>query len=403
MRPHRFYLVAILLIANTAYARVGGSDGGGGAAIVCPQPDGGIKAELVDLVESAFYEKYSLSATLQKLPWEKQVEIVVTRLGITEPEFNYYFRRYMQETFEETPKAIEKTKGTKIVFPAPKDLGSGRLPPVPWGCQVVGAASYSDEDEQLVISDWIWRALPPIHKAALVVHEGSYKLQRDYYRAYGPTVPTTSKNVRQFVGLGFSQELEDHYTQDVIAAARAKLRGKEAFCVKAYEPARPYNKLPEGILNTIAPLMGFVIRGSHHMCYLYDQVPTDTFVAGANYGTKDYCRVEVENFPGVVFDHSPKKAEYDFKDREGTWGAAVFNPPIPNFRNFGFSLKLICKEGPNVGIYGRISYDEIQIFQRVVKGEVVDKFNYLKTPFEIHDKREYRDEFEQDFKFKIEK
>ena len=206
MRPHRLCLVALLFILSAAHARVGGSDGGGGAAIVCSQPDGSIKAELVDLVESAFYEKYSLNSTLQKLAWEKQVEVVVTRLGITEPEFNYYFRRYIQETFDEIPKALEKTKGTKIVFPAPKDLGSGRLPPVPWGCQVVGAASYSDEDEQLVISDWIWQALPPIHKAALVVHEGSYKLQRDDHRAYGPTVPTTSANVGRFVGLGFSKE-----------------------------------------------------------------------------------------------------------------------------------------------------------------------------------------------------
>ncbi|MGZ3700974.1 MAG: hypothetical protein ACXWSD_04285, partial [Bdellovibrionota bacterium] len=83
-------LLSVYLFAiNTASARDAGPGvGGGGGVVLCLNPDQSVKSvELVDLVESKFYDHTSPSPQLAALPWEEQVKATMNRIAFVDPEF----------------------------------------------------------------------------------------------------------------------------------------------------------------------------------------------------------------------------------------------------------------------------------------------------------------------------
>ena len=221
-----FFLTAMPL---SALANLGGSDGGGGSAILCLKPNGQPKpSQLTDLVEATFYDHWNLAIPLQKLPWQRQVEIVITRIGLLDPEFNSRLRQETRAIVAALPEALNETKGTRLVFPVPSDLGSGRVPPVEFGCSLVGVAAYYDSDidlkPKLSMSSFVWNSLPEMHKAALIVHEAVYRIER----TPGRNAPRTSENVRRIVGLAFSSEFY-YFAPELIQNAREKFQKDEVY------------------------------------------------------------------------------------------------------------------------------------------------------------------------------
>ena len=142
--PAILLLAVHLFVSPLSHAGPRIGSGGGGGAIVCPN-GGGIKAELVDLVESAFYDKTVADQALAQLPWREQVKQAVNRLAFADPEFSALLAKRVRYVLDNLEASLRETQGTELIFPAPQDLSHGRLPPMRFGCQLVGAAMDSSQ------------------------------------------------------------------------------------------------------------------------------------------------------------------------------------------------------------------------------------------------------------------
>lgn len=215
--PAMFFFAVYLLVSSPVQARDAGPGvGGGGGAIVC-QGAKGIEANLVDLVESAFYDKTSPDQALALLPWRRQVAVAMKRVAFGDPEFYALLEKRVQYVVDHLEESLKETKGTELIFPAPQDLSHGRLPPMRFGCQLVGAAVFNDSNvdiAKLTISEFIWNAFSEQNKAALVMHESVYLTHRDMLRNLERNETPDSSATRSMVGYLFSQELDFFATND---------------------------------------------------------------------------------------------------------------------------------------------------------------------------------------------
>ncbi len=268
--PAIILLTVQLLVSFPALAGPRIGSGGGGGAVVC-QTTNGIRAELVDLVESAFYDKTEADLALAQLPWREQVKEAVNRLAFADPEFSALLVKRVRYVLENLDASLKETLGTDLIFPAPQDLSHGRLPPMRFGCQLVGGALFNDSNvnfPKLTISDFIWRAFDERNKAALIMHESIYLTHRDMYRNLERAEAPDSSSTRALVGYVFSKEMSMAST----LAARAVwssspwyqspvLKGRDARFVTAL---LPYNL--RGKANTLfverkkCPRGAFIVR-----------------------------------------------------------------------------------------------------------------------------------------------
>ncbi|MGZ3684407.1 MAG: hypothetical protein ACXVCI_11180, partial [Bdellovibrionota bacterium] len=208
-------LLSVYLFAiNTASARDAGPGvGGGGGVVLCLNPDQSVKSvELVDLVESKFYDHTSPSPQLAALPWEEQVKATMNRIAFVDPEFYSMLVDRVNFVYTHLDGSLKDTSGTELIFPAPQDLSHGRVPPINLGCQVAGAAVFNDSatDNNLTISSFLWNHLSEMNKAALVLHEAIYYTHRNIYANLGRDTTPDSSATRALVGFLFSEELEQN-------------------------------------------------------------------------------------------------------------------------------------------------------------------------------------------------
>lgn len=213
--PAILFLAVYLFAIPGAFAGPRIGSGGGGGAIVCPAGSG-IKADLVDLVESAFYDKTVPDQALAQLPWREQVKQAVNRLAFADPEFSALLVERVRNVVDNLEASLKETQGTELIFPAPQDLSHGRLPPMRFGCQLVGAALFNDANvdiAKLTISDFIWKAFDERNKAALILHESIYLTHRDMFRNLERAEEPDSSATRAMVGYVLSNEVTAAATQ----------------------------------------------------------------------------------------------------------------------------------------------------------------------------------------------
>jgi len=256
--PTMIYLAVYLLVTPLAFAReTGPGVGGGGGGILCLNPDQSVKSvDLVDLVESAFYDKTSPDMNLAGLPWQQQVSIAVNRVAFADPQFHFMLVERMQAMLQNIEDSLKETKDTDLIFPAPQDLSAGRLPPMRLGCQLVGAAIYNDSNvdiAKLTISHFIWKHFSEMNKAALILHEAIYLTHRDIFRNIDRKDFPNSSATRALVGYLLSNELSD--SQSI--AERLKFQAPGAYrSVKLSGRAERFIKplLPYFLRNLDRPL-----------------------------------------------------------------------------------------------------------------------------------------------------
>lgn len=220
-----FLLALSVFMVSSAQARdMGPGVGGGGGAILCPLAGGGVDARLVDLVESAFYDKTVPDAVLATLPWAEQVKAAVNRVAFADPEFHALLSKRVRYVLDNLEASLKETSGTDLIFPAPQDLSHGRLPPMRFGCQLVGAAVFNDSNvdiAKLTISDFVWKHFSEQHKAGLILHEAIYLTHRDMLRNLERDEAPDSSATRAMVGYLLSNELDFSATEKAREQFRA--------------------------------------------------------------------------------------------------------------------------------------------------------------------------------------
>ena len=232
---------ALVVVAPFVSAWAGPGAGGGGGAVLCLNPDQTVKsARLIDLVETEFYEKNKLSKELESLSWQDQLSAVVNRLAFIDPNLEFDLRLALHNA-DYVP--FGETAGTDLVFPSPQDLSRGRLPPIHLGCQIVGAALYVDGSyggDGYTVSELVWKHLPNMDKAALILHEVLYRI----YRHRAPSqVALDSAATRAFVGALFSDRLDG---QKISSEARALMARDSFYQAKRISIwSEPYGKIYE--------------------------------------------------------------------------------------------------------------------------------------------------------------
>jgi hypothetical protein len=243
-----------------AATAMGPGTGGGGGGVVCmktgtSEPK---SVELVDLVESVFYDKTVLSKKLAKLPWETQVKMAVDRIAFADPQFHSMLVERVRTVKQELSSSMTDTKNTDLVFPAPQDLSHGRVPPLRLGCQVAGIAVYNDGAQagtRLKVSHHLWKKLSNMHKAALVLHESVYLTHRDIYRNLSRDTAPDSSATRALVGFLLSKELEDNSATKAERELFAKSSAYRGYLLPAgnQDPKNGFRARVQTLLRPLAP------------------------------------------------------------------------------------------------------------------------------------------------------
>jgi len=282
-----FLLFFVCLFAsNVVFAREDGPGvGGGGGVVLCLNPDQTVKSvELVDLVESKFYDHTVPSPQLAALPWEEQVKAAMNRIAFVDPEFYSMLVDRVNFVHSHLAESLKETEGTELIFPAPQDLSHGRVPPINLGCQVAGAAVFNDsatDENKLTISSFLWNHLSEMNKAALVLHESVYYTHRNIYANLGRDTTPDSSATRALVGFLFSVELEQN---SPTASERARFAAPGAF--RSYE-LDSEDSVPGLFRDRVrlfaAPLLPYFLKGAERPLFLdtlacnggFDLVVTD--------------------------------------------------------------------------------------------------------------------------------
>jgi hypothetical protein len=143
----------------------GGVDGGGGKAVVCRGGDGKIThAETLDLYEAR--TMYGYTPQVLSTPMEKQARAALQRVPATSRAVLAYYVDLV-------------LKNMKVL-----STGAGLLPIddslesiFPKGCAAEQLANYR-ADQSILVDGEIWDALNETERAALVLHEALYALNR---------------------------------------------------------------------------------------------------------------------------------------------------------------------------------------------------------------------------------
>jgi hypothetical protein len=165
----------IFLITSTSLVFAGGMEGGGGKSVVCRDPQGKIiKAELLDLFEGR--TQYQLKYTESSVPWKEQAQNILTNSGLPSQisfpphEIIDWFQNASEQLVIVSNEVILKPTDDSYEVIAPK------------GCNVEQVANYQN-DHTILIAGEIWNEFSETQKAALIIHEATYRYLRDYKEA----------------------------------------------------------------------------------------------------------------------------------------------------------------------------------------------------------------------------
>lgn len=257
--------------ADNPYLDIGPGTGGGGGVIVCDVVNGKPKSvKLIDLEESVFYDKTVLSRKLAKLSWEHQVKAAVNRIAFADPQLHAMIWERVQTVKREFEHAMDETKDTDVVFPAPQDLSRGRVPPLKLGCSVAGLAVFNDGNPagtRLKISHFLWKKLTPMHQAALILHESIYLMHRDIHRNLEKKEMPDSSSTRALVGFLFSDDLEKNSTTKEERERFKKLEAYRGYYLPLGE-VDPKESFRNRVQKFVKPLTPYFLMGRERPLFL---------------------------------------------------------------------------------------------------------------------------------------
>lgn len=171
-----------LLISNFAYS-AGVMNGGGGQSVVCRDSGGKIKsAEMLDVFEAR--EIFGLTPRTYSGTLDAAVASLKTDLMSTmdQPDIHLF------PIIERVQKNMRLVSSAVVLKP----IDDAALVAVPRDCAIEQLAVYVDET-LLLVSEEIWNSLNVTNRAALVMHEAIYRLER-----YSDV--TDSRRARKIVG-----------------------------------------------------------------------------------------------------------------------------------------------------------------------------------------------------------
>lgn len=190
-------VITILLFVAPVPSFAGAISGGGGAAVVCRNADHSIaSAELLDLYEGKVRFGYEIPES-PGLSADTQIATALDRLG----DDRYValkakeFARDIIERIRYLPEGVSLN--------APLDLGESYGAVVKEGCRMEGVGFY-EADGTLKIARPVFSALSTTQKAALILHEAIYKIDRTVENA------ANSARSRKLTAQFFSTSLENN-------------------------------------------------------------------------------------------------------------------------------------------------------------------------------------------------
>lgn len=155
---------------SVSYAKTpeGGMSGGGGQSVVCRDQQGQIQtAEVLDLFEGR--ELFGLSY----VSFGSSVDEIISKVkldnrdSMSQPEIHLF-------PLIERVQKITRFTGNNVIL---KPIDDAAEVVTPANCDVEQVASYVD-DNLLLINKEIWDHFDNINKAALILHEAVYRLER---------------------------------------------------------------------------------------------------------------------------------------------------------------------------------------------------------------------------------
>lgn len=183
----RFLVASVILGLGSLAAHAGNENGGGGGAVVCRNPDHSIMSvETLDIYEAK--NMYGLYVPEQAGSVKEIVANIKVKLrdSLAQPEIHLY------PLIERVQSIMRFTQnGAKL---EPVDDAAAIV--LPKDCKIEQLANYVD-DNLLVVQHELWERLSNTQKAALILHEAIYRLER-YEGA------TTSRRTRRIVASLFS-------------------------------------------------------------------------------------------------------------------------------------------------------------------------------------------------------
>lgn len=193
MRNLKIAIIAFGIISGSL-AVAGGMEGGGGKSVVCRNQDGSIRsAEILDLYEGRTV--YQLNYHEAPDNWQTQApEFLKNALGGLSQSAP------RSEIYDWYLNAIEHLtylpKGTSL-----KPINDSDEPIVPNGCMAEQTVNYMN-DQLILVSGEIWDALSETQRAALLIHESTYR----YLRQFGETDSRRARHYTVFLLAGGHSE-----------------------------------------------------------------------------------------------------------------------------------------------------------------------------------------------------
>lgn len=161
----KFLLLGLMAMGAIANAQAGGVDGGGGKSIVCRDNSGIIQsAEILDLYEGRIM--FGLNIYESNEPMASQIKAALNAIPVNSRGLIEVYANQVQKNMKITPA------GTQLL---PIDDSFEVI--APKGCTAEQAANYYN-DKMILVSGDIWANLSETGKAALILHEAVYAVNR---------------------------------------------------------------------------------------------------------------------------------------------------------------------------------------------------------------------------------
>lgn len=174
-----------------------GRDSGGGNVFVCPQADGNVKVEVVDLYEARL-RGLKVQLGDPKLSVDRKVKDALARLALAEK----YIAKQLNKIYLSLAEKSQHIPNAK--FPSVNDSFHFAEPD---GCELKQAAIQKvplfKEDKEFIFSANLWEKMDNDNKATLILHELAYR----WVRNQRVLVHEDSVRIRYFVGKWLANEL----------------------------------------------------------------------------------------------------------------------------------------------------------------------------------------------------
>lgn len=199
----RLSILLLMGFASACLARTGNENGGGGASVVCRNADKSIiSAETLDLYEGRNIYGLNIAEPGGDIPSIIEELKMRLRNSLEQPEIHLF-------PLIDRVQSILKFTGQDAVLTPIDDV----LPiALPANCAIEQLANYVDDD-LLVVQKTIWDALSNAQRAALILHEAIYRLER-YSGA------KSSRRTRRIVASIFSDSKFESVTAELPAGAK---------------------------------------------------------------------------------------------------------------------------------------------------------------------------------------